>query len=113
MAVLGSAFNTGYRQAIGSDLAGLPQTVADQAREAPAIAIQVARGLADGTFLEHAAQEAFTSGMRVSLLLGMGLLLLGALYVWLHGSSRDEQVLEDELDAPEEAPQREPISAGA
>ena len=98
VAVLGSAFNTGYRNAIEPDLANLPGRIADQAREAPAIAIQIARGLADGTFLDRAAQAAFTSGMRTSLLLGMGLLAIGALYVWFHGASRDEEIVEDELD---------------
>ena len=42
VAVLGSAFNIGYRNDIDADLGGLPTDVAHQAREAPAIAVQLA-----------------------------------------------------------------------
>ena len=75
----------------------------DQVREAPAIAIQVARGLSDGSFLEHAAQAAFTSGMRAAILVGATLLTVGAVFVWVRGASRDEAVVEDELDLSEAA----------
>jgi EmrB/QacA subfamily drug resistance transporter len=98
VAVLGSAFNTGYRTAIDGDLAGLPAGVAHQAREAPAIAVQLASNLPGGDALADAARAAFTTGMRYSVLLGAGLLLLGAAYVWVRGASRTEEVLEDELD---------------
>jgi EmrB/QacA subfamily drug resistance transporter len=98
VAVLGSAFNTGYRNAIDGNLGGLPRSVATQAREAPAIAIQLAQRVPGGSALQHAAQDAFTSGMRVAMLLGVGLLALGAVYVWIRGSSRTEEVAEDELD---------------
>ena len=71
--------------------------MAHQVREAPAIAIDVARGLGDNSLVRF-AQEAFTSGMRLSLLLGAGLLAIGALFVWLRGASRHEEIVEDELD---------------
>jgi EmrB/QacA subfamily drug resistance transporter len=98
VAVLGSAFNTGYRRAIDSHLAGLPAAVAKQAREAPAIAIQLARKSPSGTALLDAARDAFTVGMRAAVLFGMGLLLVGALFVWIRGASRIEEIVEDELD---------------
>jgi EmrB/QacA subfamily drug resistance transporter len=98
VAVLGSAFNTGYRHDIAGHLGGLPRALADQAREAPAIAVKIAQGLRDGSALEHAAQQAFTVGMRYAVLLGLGLLLIGALFVWFHGASGSEELLEDELD---------------
>jgi hypothetical protein len=103
VAVLGSAFNTGYRNSIDAHLGGLSADVARQAREAPAIAVQLASRVPGGGALADAAREAFTTGMRYAVLLGTGLLLVGALFVWFRGASRVEQVLEDELDEPEAA----------
>jgi predicted MFS family arabinose efflux permease len=89
IAVLGSAFNTGYRDAIRDDLAGRPDGVADRAREAPAIALHEAREIGDGS-LATAARDAFTSGMRYAVGLGAVLLIVGAVYVWLRGTPRPE-----------------------
>ena len=36
--------------------------------------------------------------MRYAVLLGMALLLVGAVFVWFRGASRTEEVVEDELD---------------
>jgi EmrB/QacA subfamily drug resistance transporter len=102
VAVLGSAFNTGYRHAIDGHVRGLPSAVAAQVREAPAIAVKIAQGLRNGSALEHFAQEAFTVGMRYAVLVGVGLLAIGALFVWLRGASGQEEVLEDELDVSPE-----------
>jgi EmrB/QacA subfamily drug resistance transporter len=99
VAVLGSAFNIGYRNDIDSDLVRFPADVAHQAREAPAIAVQLAGRIPGGAALADAAREAFTTGMRYSMLVGTALLAGGALFVWLHGASRTEAVAEDELDA--------------
>ncbi|MET0921305.1 MAG: MFS transporter [Acidimicrobiia bacterium] len=100
IAILGSAFNTGYRNSIDAKLGDLPPTIADQAREAPAIAAQIAGGLSKGgNALLDASRDAFVVGMRAALLVGVGLLLIGALFVWLRGASHDEEILEDELDA--------------
>jgi EmrB/QacA subfamily drug resistance transporter len=99
IAVLGSAFNTGYRGEIDGHLGGLPSGVADQVREAPAIAVQVAKNLPGGSALADAARDAFTVGMRYSVFVGMALLLAGALFVWIRGASRDEELNEDALDA--------------
>jgi EmrB/QacA subfamily drug resistance transporter len=105
VAVLGSAFNTGYRNSIDTHLGGLPAAVAQQAREAPAIAVQVASRLPGGGALADAAREAFATGMRYAVLLGMALLLVGAVFVWLRGAARTDQAREDDLD------QREPAAA--
>ena len=43
---MGSMFNTGYRSAIDGDLGGLPAGVADQARESPGLALEVAHRVA-------------------------------------------------------------------
>jgi hypothetical protein len=109
VAVLGSAFNVAYRSSIDSHLSGLSARVADQAREAPALALRVASGLdRGGNDLTNAARDAFTSGMRAAVGLGAVLLLLGAAFVWLRGASRQQEVLEDELD---DIPADEPEAA--
>jgi hypothetical protein len=41
--------------------------------------------------------------MRYAVLVGAGLLVIGALFVWFHGDSRVEEVVEDDLDAVEVA----------
>jgi hypothetical protein len=104
VAVLGSAFNTGYRNSIDGHLTGLPAEVAKQAREAPAIAVQLASRIPGGDALGAAAREAFTTGMRYAVLLGMALLLVGAVFVCFRGASRTEEIAEDELD-------EEPVAA--
>ena len=40
--------------------------------------------------------------MRYSVLVGTALLVIGAVFVWFHGASRTEQLVEDDLDATEE-----------
>jgi hypothetical protein len=105
VAVLGSVFNTGYRHDIDAHLGGLSTSVADQAREAPAIAIRAAGRLPNGSALANAARDAFAVGMRDSVLFGMGLLLVGALFVWLRGASAAEAIVEDEIDEAELAPE--------
>jgi EmrB/QacA subfamily drug resistance transporter len=104
VAVLGSAFNTGYRHRLDGHLSGLPADVARQAREAPAIAVQLGSKIPGGDALVDAARAAFTSGMRYAVLLGAGLLAIGALFVWFRGASRTEELTEDELDLREPEP---------
>ncbi|MCU1457843.1 MAG: multidrug transporter, partial [Actinomycetia bacterium] len=98
VAILGSAFNIGYRRNIDSHLSGYGPAVVKQAREAPAIAIQLAHRLPNGSVLLEDARNAFVFGMRVSIGLGVVLLLAGASFVWVRGASRVEQIREDELD---------------
>ena len=102
IAVLGSAFNIGYRQEIAGQLTGLPRSLAAGAREAPAIALRIAGGLSKGSALTNAARDAFTVGMRYALAVGVVLLLLGSLFVWIRGTSRVEAPEEDVLDLSEE-----------
>jgi EmrB/QacA subfamily drug resistance transporter len=105
VAVLGSAFNVAYRGSIDQHLSGLPTDLARQAREAPALALQVAQR-AGGNALVDATKDAFTVGMRWSIGLGAVLLLAGALLVWFRGASREQEVVEDEIDVSAERPQR-------
>ena len=99
VAVLGSAFNIAYRNSITSHLSGLPKSVAGQAREAPAIALRVASRAANPDAFGDAVREAFSVGMRYAIGLSAVLLVVGALFVWFRGASREEEVVEDELDA--------------
>jgi len=83
VAVLGSAFNTAYRNDIAGRLDGLPTDVADGAQEASAIALGAAGGLgADGAQL---VASAFESGLRAAVLLSAALFAFGALYTWWRG----------------------------
>lgn len=98
VAILGSAFNIASRDSIDAHLSGLPSGLAQQAREAPAIALQVARRVTNGSALADATRDAFSVGMRYAVGLGAVLLLAGALLVWLRGAPRELEALEDELD---------------
>ncbi len=98
VAMLGSAFNIGYRNDIADNLGGLASDAAAQAKEAPAIALQIAKAAGDNG-LADAARGAFTSGMRYATLLGAGLLLIGAIFVWVRGDNTHTAELEDVLDA--------------
>ena len=97
VAVLGSAFNIGYRNDIAGELGGLASDVVQQAREAPAIALQIAHTTGNSS-LADAARSAFTSGMQYATLLGAGLLVIGAIFVWARGDSVQDEVIEDVLD---------------
>lgn len=99
IALMGSMFNTGYRNAIDGDLAGVPSDLADEAREAPGLALDVADGLTSGgTVLADAARDAFASGMRLSMLIGAALLFGAAAFVWFRGPDREQEILEDVVD---------------
>jgi EmrB/QacA subfamily drug resistance transporter len=107
IAIMGSMFTSGYRRALEGDLDGLPAGVAEQAREAPGLAFEAARDLGrGGDALTAAAGDAFASGMRFSMLVGAGLLVAAAAFVWLRGPSRAQEILEDAIDgaAPEDRP---------
>ncbi|HEY3139646.1 MAG TPA: MFS transporter [Acidimicrobiales bacterium] len=103
VAVLGSAFNTAYRSKITPALDGLTPETAASVKEAPAVALETARGLGSGgPDLTVAAQHAFESGLRAAVLLSAALLALGALYTWWRAPGQAEAAapsLDDELDA--------------
>jgi Na+/melibiose symporter-like transporter len=103
IAIMGSMFNSGYRNGLADHLAGLPSDVAEQARQAPGLALEAARGLGQaGDALAAGARDAFASGMRYSMVLGAVLLLAAAAFVAVRGPSRREALAEDALDGLDE-----------
>ncbi len=103
VAVLGSVFNIGYRHDDRRssrrrlDLGRQPGPRGARHRD------QGGRRLAaTARPLASAARDAFAAGMRDAVLFGMGLLLVGALFVWFRGASAAEAVVEDELDDDDE-----------
>jgi EmrB/QacA subfamily drug resistance transporter len=107
IAMLGSAFNVGYRGDIETELSRFPADVAEGAHESPAIAIDMGRSLGDrGTALIDVARDSFVSGMRYAVALGAVLLVVGAVYLWLRGPTQEAEATEDVLDdAPDEQPE--------
>jgi hypothetical protein len=107
IAILGSAFNSGYRGSIGGSLQGQPASVAAAARSAPAAAFTAAQQAgAAGQSLATAARHAFMTGSRAAMLIGIGVLLVGAAYVALRGNpaSANKPVVEDAHDEATLAP---------
>jgi Na+/melibiose symporter-like transporter len=102
VAIIGSAFNIGYRNSIDRHLGGLDPASAAQTHEAPATALRVASRLGEGgeQLVAH-TNAAFVSGLRAALIVSGAAMLLGAAYVALRAPSRGEEVLEDALDEPE------------
>ena len=104
VAVLGSAFNTAYRSGITEHLGGLSSGDAEGAREAPAIAFRIARGLgAEGNRLTVATQNAFESGLRAAVLISATLFALAAVYTWWRGQdAAPAPETDDDLDVEAE-----------
>ncbi|HZQ88189.1 MAG TPA: MFS transporter [Acidimicrobiales bacterium] len=102
IAIMGSAFDAGYRHALNAHLVGAPAGAAAAARQSPAVALQVAARLGRaGDGLVRATQDAFTSGMHLAMLLGAVLLGAIALYTITRAPGRAPQpgdgVLDDAL----------------
>jgi EmrB/QacA subfamily drug resistance transporter len=98
IAILGSAFNSAYRSDISTHLGGLPPDAAEAAHEAPAGAMAAAAQLADqGPELIGHTRDAFTSGLQTAMLIGAGVLLVGALFMWLRGPRRRDEILDTDL----------------
>jgi hypothetical protein len=97
--MVGSAFNIGYRGEIDNQIARFPAEVAEGAKESPAIALDASRGLGgQGSLLADVTRDSFMVGMRWAVVLGAALLLIGAAYVWLRGSSVEAIEEDDVLD---------------
>jgi EmrB/QacA subfamily drug resistance transporter len=102
IAIMGSMFNSGYRGGLTGHLKGVPAHAADAARQAPGLALDAAHKLGSaGDALATTARNAFGDGMQLSMFFGAGVLLVAAAFVALRGPSKDEEVVEDELDDSE------------
>jgi EmrB/QacA subfamily drug resistance transporter len=114
IAILGSAFNSAYRGRIAGSLQGLPAPVATAAHEAPAAAFAAAQQAgAAGQGLATAARDAFMAGSRAAMLIGMALLLVGAVYVALRGNhaTADKPAVDDVHDEADQAALAVPLEA--
>ncbi|MCU1378168.1 MAG: multidrug transporter [Acidimicrobiales bacterium] len=106
IAILGSAFNSGYRGSIAGSLQGLPDSVAAVARSAPAGAFAVAQQQAGAArqSLTSATRDAFMTGSRAAMFIGAAFLLVGAVYVALRGNraTANEPAVDDAHDEADE-----------
>jgi EmrB/QacA subfamily drug resistance transporter len=105
VAVLGSILASGYRAALDADAAGvaLRPGQLNEARSSLGGALQVAGSLGSraGDTLITTAREAFSSGMRVSLIVGAVFVIAGAILSWKYLPARAEH---HELNATETLP---------
>jgi hypothetical protein len=116
IAILGSAFNSAYRGSIANSLQGQPASVAAAARSSPAAAFAAAQQAgAAGQSLATAARDAFMTGSRAAMLIGMALLLVGAAYVALRGNhaTANEPAIDDAHDEADEAMLAVPLEAAS
>ncbi len=101
VAVLGSAFNIGYRNSIDGHLDGSrrPRSRTRRARRRPSrCSSRDACPAATRSPTRHARRSRPGCATRCSW--AWALLVIGAVFVWFRGASRTEEVLEDELDEP-------------
>ena len=104
----------GFRRRTRSSKQTAP--VATAAHEAPAAAFAAAQQAgAAGQGLATAARDAFMAGSRAAMLIGMALLLVGAVYVALRGNhaTADEPAVDDVHDEADEAALAVPLEAAA
>jgi EmrB/QacA subfamily drug resistance transporter len=95
IAVLGSAFNAGYRHRIDDVASALPAEIATHVRDSPAAGYGIARQLGPRAEpLLDAVTHSFITGMRWSMLAAAACLFVGAAYVFLAAPQR----LEAEVD---------------
>ena len=102
IAILGSAFNSGYRGSIDTSFHGLPASAAAAAHDSPATALEVASHAGNGgEQLAAAAHAAFMSGSRAAMTIGAALLVVGAVYVACRGNGADVKAPNPADVAPE------------
>jgi hypothetical protein len=87
VAIIGSIINTVYRDQMQDATTGLPGPAAEAARDSVGAALAVASQVQNpgASFLATAARSSFLDAMGIAALVGMGILLLGAIVVhrWL------------------------------
>lgn len=89
VALLGAILSAGYRKAIDDQLAGLPDDLADTAREGVANAVAAADGAGTGAdALVRAAQESFVDGWQQAMWVGAAVMGVLFLHVISRGPER-------------------------
>ncbi|GGW95634.1 MFS transporter [Streptomyces malachitofuscus] len=104
VALLGALLSAGYRSSIDGRLDGIPESVADTARQGIAGAVEAAPGSgAHAQDLVHAAQRSFVEGWQQSMWAGVA--VMGALFVCIawRGPGDPAPVTEDDPSDPIEA----------
>jgi hypothetical protein len=105
IAVLGSLFNSGYRNAMASETTTLPPALADKATSSFTAAQQIGGRLgATGDRLVSHAETAFLHGFTQALVAGAVALLAGAVFVALRAPGRAESSANAGETAPAVAP---------
>ena len=86
VALLGAVLTAGYRSSITPELDGLPDEVADTAREGLANAVAAAPALDDrAAALVRAAQESFINGWQTAMWVGAAVMLAMVVHVLARG----------------------------
>ncbi|MFC9953585.1 MFS transporter [Streptomyces prasinus] len=109
VALLGALVSAGYRDAIDDRLHGIPQGVADRAREGIANAAEIAPGTGpDARELLHAAQHSFVEGWQQAMWAGVAVMGVLFVHVALRGPKNTTTAVrnEDETEATETGPAR-------
>jgi Na+/melibiose symporter-like transporter len=100
VALLGALLSSGYRNAIDSQLDGVPQGAADTAREGVANALEAANGAGShAQALIRAAQESFVDGWQQAMWAGVAVMVILFLYIVTRGPLRPTHPPADEAEA--------------
>ncbi|TQL66853.1 EmrB/QacA subfamily drug resistance transporter [Nocardioides albertanoniae] len=100
IALLGAVLSAGYKGAIDDHLAGVPNDVADSAREGIANAVAAAGGAGDkAPALVRAAQESFVAGWQDAMWAGAAVMTILFIYVLARGPQRANEPADDVTEA--------------
>jgi len=104
VALLGAILTSGYRDAVGPKLEGLPSELSHQVSEGIGNAYGAVAAAGDSLTKEQsaqiidAAQHAFIDGWVSSMWIGVGLVTVAFLYVLFRGPRSSDDVLDSDLD---------------
>ena len=103
IAILGSLFNSGYRNAVSDATAGLPPEASHAVEESAGAAFSVASQLGtDGQQLADAARDAFAAGLGDALTAGAAIAVLAAAFtLWRAPRRSSSQLPSDVVEVDE------------